>query len=168
MTAATGLRAQTNEIVSKYTDLWEKGCKNYPAGEGDIQKICPGVEGYQLILTESDLRQTADVVDKNNKAFPLRFYDTITAAFSFLGKKAEWRLKKVDGKLKPIALIIRVNAQESGEDSKKITSYLAVAKISPGEICVVGKVPPQEKQNEAARQLADGAGQKKCLSGASR
>jgi hypothetical protein len=63
---------------------------------------------------------------------------------------------------RPIALIVRVNASEDPVDSSRITSYLAVAKITPTEICVTDRIDPAADGNEAARRAADAAASRPC------
>jgi hypothetical protein len=93
----------------------------------------------------------------------LNYWQVITSAFSTLGEKAEWRVTKTKGKLMPLALIVRVNASENPDDAKKVTSYLAVAKITAQKICVTDKINPGRTQNEEARRAADSAATKACL-----
>ena len=44
-----------------------------------------------------------------------------------------------------------------------MTSYLVVSKITPDNICIVGKIPPQAKQNQLARDMAQRAQNMDCL-----
>lgn len=147
--------------TSVYSDISGETCRTIELDEEHASSHlrCPGVAGYQLDLFDSDVRMSVDVVSPDGKSHPLDFWQVITWGFSTLGDKAEWRL--VDGK--PRALIVRVNASENGEDASKITSYLAVAKITAEEICVVAKVPPSAKANEEARKAADVAPAAPCL-----
>ncbi len=64
-------------------------------------------------------------------------------------------MAKQNGKLSPVALIIRYNANENPEQPNKLTSYLAVTKITPTEICVTDKILPGPRANEDARRAAD-------------
>jgi hypothetical protein len=68
-----------------------------------------------------------------------------------------------NGKLVPVALILRYNASEDAETPNKLMSYLAVAKITPTEICVTERISPGPKANEDARRAADAASTKPCL-----
>jgi hypothetical protein len=84
----------------------------------------------------------------------------ITQAFSSLGAKAEWR---VIGS-KPVGLIVRVKAFEQDDPgAPKRKSYLAVAKITPQEICVTDKIDSSANANQEARRRADAAMTKPCL-----
>ena len=159
--AVTPAWAAPAKVESVYTDISGKDCVTVEIDEeiGSSHLRCPGVAGFQLDLQDSDNRMSLDVVTPDGKSHPLDFWQVITWGFSSLGDKAEWRLEGG----KPVALIVRVNASEDAEDSSRITSYLAVSKITQEKICVVAKIPPTAKANEAARKAADSASSKPCL-----
>ncbi|HEX2269671.1 MAG TPA: hypothetical protein VHH35_09055, partial [Pyrinomonadaceae bacterium] len=99
---------QTNSSV--YTPLAEKQCrtiKSTDAEGGEYEGRCRGVAGYTLIVTEGDLRQNVTVVTPKGAKHSLELWDVISSAFSSVGPKAEWRMAKQNGKLTPVALIIR-------------------------------------------------------------
>ncbi|MFO1464593.1 MAG: hypothetical protein U1F66_12535 [bacterium] len=158
--AAPGLRAAGLESV--YSDLDPKRCKNVKEAEDSFEMTCPGVAGFRLLVLEGDLRSSVTVIDPQGKEHPLEFWSVITGGFSTLGPKAEWRVEKQGGKSLPKALIVRVNASENPEKPNVKTSYLAVAKITPQEICVTDKVAPGPKMNEEARMAADSAAARPC------
>jgi len=87
----------------------------------------------------------------------------VSGGFSTVGPRAEWRMARQNGKLAPVALIIRYNANEDPEKPQKVNSYLVVAKITSAEICVTDKILPGPKANEEARRAADIASTKPCL-----
>ena len=156
--------AQTNSSV--YTPLAEKQCKTIKGPDretGDYEGRCPGVAGYTLIVTEGDLRQNVTVVTPKGAKHSLELWEVISGGFSSVGAKAEWRMAKQDGKPKPVALIIRYNANDDPESPNKQSSYLAVTKITATEICVTDKIMPGAKANEEARTAADAAANKPCL-----
>jgi hypothetical protein len=62
-----------------------------------------------------------------------------------------------------VALIVRVNASEDSTNPSRVTSYLAVVKVTPEEICVTHKIPPGATANETARNAADTAQTVACL-----
>ena len=153
--------AQTNRSV--YTPLGDKQCrtiKSAEAGDDGYEGRCPGTSGYTLLLSEGDLRQNITVITPQGAKHSLELWDVISGGFSSLGPKAEWR---IDKKSAPVALILRYNASEDPEKPDKLTSYLAVAKISSTEICVVEKILPGPTANEDARRAADAASTKPCL-----
>jgi hypothetical protein len=158
---AAPLLAYVPAADSVYTDIAPARCKTIETqeeGSISVQK-CPGVAGYELLVEDNDLRQSVTVVSPDGKKHPLDYWQVITTAFSSLGEKAEWRVQKKGGKVKPYALIVRVNASENPENPDQKTSYLAVAKITDAEVCVTDKV----KTNEAAREAADASAAKPCL-----
>ena len=153
-------KAQSNQSV--YTSLGEKQCrtiKSAMAGDEGYEGRCRGIAGYTLLLSEGDLRQNITVVTPRGTKHSLDLWDVISGGFSSVGPKAEWRLAKQ----KPTALIIRYNASEDPEHPDKLTSYLAVAKITATEICVTDKISPGPTANEDARRAADAATTKPCL-----
>ncbi len=158
---ATPLFAYAPAAESVYTDIAPARCKTIETHEesaGSVQK-CAGVAGYELLVEDDDSRQSVTVVSPDGKKHPLNYWQVITNGFSSLGEKAEWRVEKKGGKLRPYALIVRVNASENPEKPEEKTSYLAVSKLTAGEVCVTDKV----KTNEEARQAADASADKPCL-----
>ncbi|MGH6929287.1 MAG: hypothetical protein ACREEV_13300 [Dongiaceae bacterium] len=118
--------------------------------------------GYELLVTDEDARMSITVIAPDRSHHPLDYWHVVTFAFSSLGTKAEWRVIDRNGDLVPVALIVRVNASE-GDDPDVITSYLAVAKITPERICVTDRIDPGAEMNAAARRAADGARDRPCL-----
>lgn len=155
---------QTNK--SAYTPLGDKQCrklKSAEAGDDGYEGRCPGVAGYALLLSEGDLRQNITVVTPKGAKHSLELWDVISGGFSSVGPKAEWRMAMQNGKLAPVALIVRYNASENPDQPNKLSSYLAVSKITATEICVTDKILPGPNANEDARRAADTAATKPCL-----
>ena len=151
---------------SVYTSLTVNSCrtiKTETTGAGDYEGRCRGVAGYSLTLLEGDLRQNIIVNTPKGAKHSLELWDVISGGFSHVGPKAEWRMTRKNGKLSPTALIIRYNASENPDNPNKTTSYLAVAKITPTEICVTDKISPGANANAEARRAADHASTKPCL-----
>ena len=157
-------QAQPNQSV--YTSLDAKQCrtlKSDASEAGDYLGRCKGIDGYSLLLAEGDLRQNLTVVTPSGTKHSLELWNVISGGFSSLGPKAEWRVSTQGKTVVPVALIVRFNASEDPENSKKITSYLAVTKITNSEICVTHKIGPGAQANEEARRAADDAVDKPCL-----
>ena len=151
---------------SVYTPLGDKDCrkiKSAEAGDDGYEGRCPGTAGYSLLLSEGDLRQNITIITPKGTQHSLDLWSVVSGAFSSVGPKAEWRLASQKGKLVPVALIVRYNASEDPESPNKITSSLAVAKITLAEICVTDKISPGPNANEDARRAADAASTKACL-----
>lgn len=156
--------AQSNQSV--YTSLGAKQCrtiKSAEAGDDGYEGRCRGVAGYALLLSEGDLRQNITVITPKGAKHSLDLWDVISGGFSSVGPKAEWRMARQNGKPTPVALIVRYNASEDVNAPNKQSSYLAVSKITPTEICVTDKISSGPKANEDARRAADTAATRPCL-----
>ena len=163
LTCAVIVSAQSN--ISVYTGLSGKACRTIKSDNSDAGSyvgICPGIAGYKLQVEEGDLRQNIQVVTPKGQKHSLDLWSVVGSSFSSLGEKAEWRVTMQKGKQVPVALIVRYNVADP-ENSKKTTSWLAVAKISDAKICVTDKIPPQANANVGARAAADASGTKQCL-----
>ncbi|HEY0761384.1 MAG TPA: hypothetical protein VGD61_03350 [Pyrinomonadaceae bacterium] len=159
--------AVSQSNTSVYTPLGMKQCRAIKAvrrnADDGFAARCQGAAGYALVVTEGDLRQNIAVVTPAGEVHSLDLWSVVSSGFSSVGPKAEWRIGSQNGKSVPVALIIRYNASEDPEKPDKITSYLAVAKLTQTEICVTEKVSPGPKANEDARRAADAASTKPCL-----
>lgn len=158
---ALALTAAADSITSVYSSLYK--CKLVKSGHDFSTSACIGVGGYNLRLEYADARESLTVISPNGKKSPLNLWQVISSGFSSVGQKAEWRVTNRNGKVVPLALIVRFDASENPEDSSKVTSYLAVAKITPQKICVTDKIAPSPTANEDARRAADASADKPCL-----
>lgn len=165
LACAAAAVAQSNRSV--YTPIGEKHCRAIKSPksepEGGFEARCRGTAGYSLLVSEGDLRQNIVVVTPKGVEQSLELWSVVSSGFSTVGPKAEWRMALQNGKLVPVALIIRYNANEDAESPNKLMSYLAVAKITPTEVCVTERISPGPKANEDARRAADAASTKPCL-----
>jgi hypothetical protein len=150
---------------SIYTNLSENRCKTFEVVKesGSSVQRCAGVAGYNLLVEDDDARQSVTVLTPAGKKYPLHYWQVITTAFSYVGDRAEWRVARHGRKIVPLALIVRVYANENPEAPNQRTSYLAVAKITPGNICVTDKIKVSATANLQARQAADASANKPCL-----
>lgn len=164
ITTREAIKAQA-KLVSVYSDLSESKCKTIEVDKetGSSTQSCVGIGGYKLLVLDDDARQSITVVTPGGKQHPLEFWQVVTHAFSSVGNKAEWRVSRSKGKVSPAALIVRVNASEDSANPNRLTSYLAVVKVTSEEICVTHKIPPGAKANENARHAADTARTAACL-----
>ena len=156
----------TAQNRSVYTWLIPKHCrtiKSQTTGAGDYEGRCRGVAGYSLTVLEGDLRQNIIVHTPKGTKHSLDLWDVISGGFSNVGQKAEWRVTTTNRRQSPVALIIRYDANEDPDRFDKRTSYLAVAKITPTEICITDKISPSANANTEARSAADSAANRPCL-----
>ncbi|HEY6187026.1 MAG TPA: hypothetical protein VIW80_05045 [Pyrinomonadaceae bacterium] len=157
--------AQQNRgaITSVYTTINKCRTISVDRESASYVERCAGIAGYKLDVETGDERMSIAVIAPGGKRSELSYWQVITSAFSSLGNKAEWRVQKVGGKLVPVALIVRVNANENPDNPWKTTAYLAVAKITPQRTCVTDKIAAGARANEEARRAADDAAGKPCL-----
>ena len=163
---ASGVIASAQGIQSVYTNLSGKGCKTIEEdaeAAGYMVQLCPGVAGYKLEVDSQDLRQGVTVISPDGSKHELNLGYIGGGAFSFLGNKAEWRVKRVKGKLVPIALIMRFSVSEQQEDgNSKDIPHLTVTKITPQKICLLEPTRAGRNANLEARRLADNSADKPC------
>lgn len=158
-------RAYAAPFESVYTDLTAARCKTVKVDRETASSVqeCAGVAGYRLMVEDDDARQSVTVVTPGGKRHQLHYWRVVTNAFSTVGEKAEWRVERKAGRVRPVALIVRVYANENPEAPDERTSYLAVAKITPAAICVTAKVKGGAAANVEARRAADASANKPCL-----
>lgn len=157
--------ASAQSVESVYTDLNGKTCRTLERNDeeaGYLLTQCPGVGGYKLQVVSGDDRQTITVVKPNGSKAELNLGQIGGGGFSYVGPRAEWRVKRENGKVVPIALIVRLNVSTNPSDSSQTTSFLTVTKITPQKICLVEAINPKPDANEAARIVADGSASKAC------
>ena len=165
LSLAIPLLTSATLIDSIYTNLSSDHCKTIQVVEEtrDFIRRCAGVVGYSLLVEEFDARQSVTILTPDGKQHPLRYGQVVTAAFSTVSEKAEWRVERKGGKIVPIALIVRVYASENPDSPNETVSYLAVAKIAPKKICLTHRIKGGVTANEEARQAADSSADKPCL-----
>ncbi len=151
----------SGRYTSSYTSIDEKDCTTLDSDDiGSIQE-CESFEDIGVKVLEGDMRQSITLI-RQNREYVLDFQSTVSSAFSSLGTKIEWRHEKDNPKnLK--GMIVRFELYDDPNNLDKIHSYLVVSKITPHAICVVGKIPPQSKQNELARAMLDAKSELPCI-----
>ena len=149
------------EYDSIYTSIKENHCRTILTDELGSTQECRSFANINVQVIDSDLRQSITLLRRGN-LYPLNFFVKVSSRWSMLGDKIEWRYRKND-RTHPIAMIVRFKVSENPNNPNKITSYLVVSKITPDNICVVGKIPPQANQNQLARNMAERAQNMDCL-----
>lgn len=153
----------TGAATSVYTELSGGQCTAQK--QTDIvssERRCPGIQGYKLIVTNVDDRESITVVTPESRQFDLNFPNLICgASFGSVGQKAEWRVIQENQRSRPTALIVRVNCQSIDAPAKTV-SYLSVSKITTNDICVTDRIQPTRDANVNARSAADSSATKPC------
>ena len=149
------------KLTSSYTSIAEKDCMTLDSDDlGSIQE-CEPFFNIRVKVIEGDIRQSITLI-RDTKEYDLNFSATVTSAFSSLGPKIEW-VHEFDKPENLKGMIVRLNANETMENTDHLTSFLVVSKITLDTICVVGKVLPQESQNSVAREMLENSNELPCL-----
>ncbi|MBD0318745.1 MAG: hypothetical protein ICV87_00320 [Gemmatimonadetes bacterium] len=161
--ALLGAWVPQQPVRSVYSSLDVRTCRllSKHAETGATLHRCPGVGGYALQVADDDARMSVNVVAPGGRVYPLSYWGVVTSAFSSLGPRAEWRVRGT----RPHALIVRVNANEDPANPERVTSYLAVARVTPRGACVTDRIRPSANANALARQAADRSATRPCLRG---
>lgn len=156
-------------VDSVYSSLAGRDCPSVQQGIETAYSTmeCPGVGGFRLRVLRDDERASVTVVTPEGQQFPLEFWNIVTRGFSDIGGTAEWRVARARGKPMPVALIVRVDAQEPDQNDLTAAARrrptLVVAKITSEVICVVKTIDAAPRANEEARHAADTAAAQPCL-----
>ncbi len=156
------------QVESMLTDIGPDSCTEQ-IDEDDpndtTYQLCPGVSGYSLMLRHvGSGRQSIDVRTPDGVDFPLDYDVYVTRYMLHLDTRAEWRLIEKSGAKIPVALIVRVYAHENEDEPQDVTeTYIAVAKIAPGEICVIGRIAEAPQYESKVQDAVNAALTSQCL-----
>jgi hypothetical protein len=157
----------SSDVYSVYTEISSSDCKLIPVSDelegGGDELRCSGPGGYDFLVYSGDERVSASIITPTGEVHELQFWNVITRSFSSIGPRAEWRLDKAEASQSPHALVVRVNAYEDTARPEKITSYLAVVKITDSDVCVTDRIRATGRENLDARIAADASEEKECL-----
>src|SRR3954469_23154379 len=112
---ALALTVSADSVTSVYSSLYK--CKLVTTGRDSSTQACVGVGGYNLRLEYDDARESITVISPQGQKHPLELWNVISNGFSSVGKKAEWRVTRRNGRLVPTALIVRFDASTDPSDS---------------------------------------------------
>jgi hypothetical protein len=157
--------AESKTIASVYTNLSPKACRQMEPDRADgilYRGECPGIGGFKLEVTEGDARQDLSIILPGGEIRELRFFEHVSSAFSGLGGKAEWRVRRSGSKIVPAALLVRFDAYENPDFPERVTSYLVVVRLNPDAPCITDVLKPSKNQNLIGRELADRAAERAC------
>ncbi|NHZ99555.1 hypothetical protein [Massilia sp. CCM 8734] len=158
--AASSVASARTGMESMYSNLEGRSCKKTVLEETTDAHIlnCPAVGKFTLQVLTDDGRSTVNIVSPEKKVFELQYEKVVTEGFAWLGKKAEWRVTRRNGKIVPVALIVNVNGTDQTDLGRpKRVPLLAVAQIRETEACVVKTLSAgSAAANAQARVIADG------------
>jgi hypothetical protein len=152
--------AEAQTIGSTYTSTASKDCRVPSAGNGvddSTIRVCPGMAGLVVLVSEDDLRETVSVGRNRAAAVREPAAQSSFGPFNSTAATVEWRT--VNGE--PFAIIQRWRIADNSDQDKDgrpiAKSILAVTRLPPGAVCHVAYVDVQANRNanELARKAAD-------------
>lgn len=160
--------ATQQQLTDYYSDLSGEHCIRTVLEEvtGSTADRCPGPNGYMLDVLYDDDRMSIDVITPSKKQVSLNYWEIVSSGFSSIDGQANWRLKTINGKQKPVALITPFVATKNLENGDDLTiTYQVISKITDDEICIIGKVDKMQADAESLiNSLINNADTKPCLS----
>jgi len=156
LTAPAGAQA----IGSVYTSTAPKDCRAVGGKNGvddSATWVCPGKDGWVVLVNEDDLRETVSVGRNHAAAAKEPAAQAWFGPFSSTATTVEWRTR--DGK--PLAIIQRWHIADNSDQDKdgrpRDKAMLAVTRLPPGAVCHVAyvDVAANPRANDLARQAAD-------------
>jgi len=165
LSASIALGQKSRKVSTIYTDLSAEKCKTVESsveGTGRYRGICPGVGGYKIELLEGDIRQSLNIIAPNGEKSELDFVSNVSSAFSSVGEKAEWRVRRNGENVEPFALIVRYNSSDESGETQKTNSRLIIIKIQKSTACITDIVEPISNANLKAREMAYASENKPC------
>lgn len=126
--------------------------------------VCPGAAGYTLVVRRVDAgRQSVDVVDPTQRRFPLDLHEFVTRHMASLEGPAQWRVATLDGRPRPIALVLHIQAHEDVDDPARVTrALLAQARIDADGACITNVRPADGLTQADWQAWADSASKRAC------
>jgi hypothetical protein len=152
--------AAAQAIGSVYTSTAPKDCRAVGAKNGVDDSgtwVCPGLDGWVVLVSEDDLRETISVGRNRAAAAKEPAAQAWFGPFSSTTTTVEWRTQRG----KPFAIIQRWHIADNSDQDKdgrpRDKAMLAVTRLPPGVVCHVAyvDVAANPNANELARQAAN-------------
>ena len=152
--------ANAQIIGSTYTSTAPKDCRVISAGNGiddSTIRVCPGMAGLKVLVSEDDLRETVSVGRNRAAAAKEPAAQAGFGPFNSTTATIEWRA--LSGK--PFAIIQRwhiADASDEDDNGRPIGKpMLVVTRLPPGPVCHVAYIDVKANSdvNELARKAAD-------------
>src|SRR6266542_1994639 len=103
-------------------------------------RACPPVAGYQLLYGGSEVSPQIIIVTPNRKRHVIQYWDLTVGNFISLEQGVGWKVARSrTGKITLLALMLEVNVKQD-EFTRFQNPYTVVVKLTPREVCAVGRV----------------------------
>jgi len=156
----------TGTGVSATTSTAEQDCRSeHPhrkrAPEDGGTRVCPGVHGFVVVISENDLRETVSVGRNRALADKEPAAQKWFGPFSSAATTVEWRSRRAGSR--PYAIIQRWSLADNSDPDKdgrpRDKQIVVVTRLPPGGVCHVAYIDVAANPNadELARKAADDA-----------
>ena len=123
------------------TQLSPEKCDRVTRLQNKPFRICPPVAGYQLLYGGNEASPEIIIVSPNRKRHIIHYWDLAAGNFRSLEKELSWQVARSrTGKVTPMALILQAKINQD-EFTRFPGEYTIIAKLTPTEVCVIGRVP---------------------------
>src|SRR5205085_8364696 len=160
-----GASAQSpQDAVSAYTSTAPQDCRSERPRRRQIPedggtRICPGIHGFVVVVSENDLRETVSVGRNRALADKEPAAKKWFGPFSSAATTVEWRSRRSASR--PFAIIQRWSLADNNDLDKdgrpRDKQMLVVTRLPPRAVCHVAyvDVAANANANDLARQAAD-------------
>jgi hypothetical protein len=155
------LAAHAQGADSHYTSTDPRRCRVFSAGTGiddSTIRLCPGLAGLKVLVSEDDLRETVSVGRSRAAAASEPAAQLWFGPFNSTSTTVEWRAV---GSAPPFAIIQRWHLADNNDPDRNgrpiAKPMLVVTRLPPGPVCHVAYIDAQANRdaNQLAREAAD-------------
>lgn len=143
------------------TDISPQRCKRTDTLNENLRD-CGGVAGYRLLYSGPEEKPEIIIVTPAGKRFLITYWNLDSANFVSLSNSVQWIFIRSQKQITPLALILQATIKPE-EFSRFNGPYTIIVKLTPREVCTVGRDPtgPDSAMDNAA--LIDMARFRKCV-----
>lgn len=146
-----------------WTHVSPEECKVVTRWQNSPFRVCPRVAGYQLLYSGDEASPQIVIVTPNRKRHVIHYWDLNAGNFISLAKGVTWKLvRSRTGKITPLALMLQANIKLD-ESTRFQNPYTIIAKLTPTEVCVVGRVPANSTSAADIAGVSTSARSKRCV-----
>jgi hypothetical protein len=146
-----------------WTELSPEKCGRVTKLQDRDFRACPPVAGYQLLYGGDEAHPDVIVVGPNRKQHVIQYWDLTSDNFVSLSKRVTWQIARSrTGKVTPLSLGLEADVKVN-PFWRFGGPYTILTKLTPAEVCVVGRVPSGPYEAEDLASLRGWAPSAKCI-----
>ena len=145
------------------TELSPEKCSRVTRLQDKDFRACPPVARYQLLYGGDKARPDVIVIGPNRKQHVIQYWDLTSENFVSLTKRVTWQIARSrTGKVTPLSVGFEAHVKVNPL-WRFGGPYTILAKLTPEEVCVVGRVPSGPYQAEDLASVRGSAPGTKCI-----